>query len=154
MYVDNDPSVHKEFITNFISGSPPNHRDVYPNNEHLGIYKLTGDKRVTLVGKLLRRTSLDELPQFLNVLKGDMSLVGPRPCIPYEVSVYLPWHRRRFLEAKPGITGLWQVTGRSVVQFDEMVRLDLRYATSSSPWLDLKILARTPRAVISGTGAH
>ena len=102
----------------------------------------------------LRRTSLDELPQFLNVLKGDMSLVGPRPPIPYELAAYQTWHRRRLLEVKPGITGLWQVTGRSSVNFDEMVRLDLRYATSWSPWLDLKILMRTPLAVIRGSGAY
>ena len=104
-------------------------------------------------GKFLRRTSLDELPQLVNVLKGDMSLVGPRPAIPYEVAAYQTWHRRRVLEVKPGITGLWQVTGRSSVKFDEMVRLDLRYATSWSPWLDFKILMRTPGAVIGGAGA-
>ena len=98
----------------------------------------------------LRKTSLDELPQFINVLKGDMSLVGPRPPIPYELAAYQTWHRRRVLEVKPGITGLWQVTGRSRVKFDDMVRLDLRYATSWSPWLDLKILLRTPGAVIKG----
>ena len=89
----------------------------------------------------------------MNVLKGDMSLVGPRPAIPYELAAYQTWHRRRVLEVKPGITGLWQVTGRSRVKFDEMVRLDLRYATSWSPWLDIKILMRTPRAVIGGAGA-
>ena len=102
------------------------------------------------MGTFLRKTSLDELPQFLNVLKGDMSLVGPRPPIPYELAAYQTWHRRRVLEVKPGITGLWQVTGRSRVKFDDMVRLDLRYATSWSPWLDLKILLRTPGAVVKG----
>jgi lipopolysaccharide/colanic/teichoic acid biosynthesis glycosyltransferase len=86
-------------------------------------------------------------------LKGDMSLVGPRPAIPYELAAYQTWHRRRVLEVKPGITGLWQVSGRSSVKFDEMVRLDLRYATSWSPWLDFMILMRTPRAVIVGEGA-
>jgi len=118
------------------------------------IYKLTNDKRVTKVGMFLRRTSLDELPQFLNVLMGDMSLVGPRPPIPYELAAYQTWHRRRLLEVKPGITGLWQVAGRSRVDFDQMVRLDLRYATSWTPWLDLKILMRTPLAVIRGSGAY
>ena len=98
-------------------------------------------------------TSLDELPQFWNVLRGDMSLVGPRPPLPYEVEQYKRWHRRRVLEAKPGITGLWQVTGRSRTTFDEMVRLDLRYARTLSLWTDLKILLATPRAVISGKGA-
>ena len=114
-----------------------------------GVYKLASDKRITPIGRFLRKTSLDELPQFINVLRGEMSLVGPRPPIPYEVAAYQTWHRRRVLEVKPGITGLWQVTGRSRVRFDEMVRLDLRYATWS-PWLDLKILLRTPRAVIKG----
>jgi lipopolysaccharide/colanic/teichoic acid biosynthesis glycosyltransferase len=97
---------------------------------------------------------LDELPQFLNVLKGDMSLVGPRPAIPYEVAAYQTWHRRRVLEVKPGITGMWQVGGRSRVKFDEMVRLDLRYAKSWSLWLDIKILMLTPRAVLMGEGAY
>ena len=115
-----------------------------------GVYKLANDKRITPIGRFLRKTSLDELPQFLNVLKGDMSLVGPRPPIPYELAAYQTWHRRRVLEVKPGITGLWQVTGRSRVKFDDMVRLDLRYAMSWSPWLDVKILMRTPGAVIKG----
>ena len=92
------------------------------------MFKLVGDTRITRVGAFLRKTSLDELPQFINVLRGEMSLVGPRPPIPYEVENYQVWHRRRLLEAKPGITGLWQVSGRSRVTFDEMVRLDLRYA--------------------------
>ncbi len=105
------------------------------------------------MGNFLRRTSLDELPQFLNVLRGDMSLVGPRPPVPYEVEAYATWHRRRLLEAKPGITGLWQVQGRSRVGFDDMVRLDLHYARNCSPLLDLKILLQTPKAVIAGNGA-
>ena len=115
---------------------------------------MTNDPRITRVGRFLRRTSLDELPQFLNVLQGEMSLVGPRPAIPYELAAYQTWHRRRVLEAKPGITGLWQVQGRSRVGFDEMVRLDLRYVRSWSPWLDLKILLQTPKAVMDGTGAY
>ena len=151
MHVGNDPSVHKEYVTKLIAGQAG--REASSGNEKC-VYKLTNDKRVTRVGKLLRKTSLDELPQFLNVLKGDMSLVGPRPAIPYEVSAYQTWHRRRVLEVKPGITGLWQVNGRSSVKFDEMVRLDLRYARSWSPWLDVKILIRTPRAVITGAGAY
>ena len=147
MYVGNDHSEHKEFVTKLICEDAGG-----ASNE--GVYKLTNDKRVTRIGKFLRRTSLDELPQLINVLKGDMSLVGPRPPIPYELAAYQTWHRRRVLEVKPGITGLWQVTGRSRVKFDEMVRLDLRYATSWSPWLDLKILVRTPLAVIKGSGAY
>jgi lipopolysaccharide/colanic/teichoic acid biosynthesis glycosyltransferase len=117
------------------------------------VFKLTNDPRITPIGGLLRRTSLDELPQFWNVLRGDMSLVGPRPPLDYEVQKYAPWHRRRVLEAKPGITGLWQVTGRSSTTFDEMVRLDLRYARKASIWTDIKILLATPRAVIMGRGA-
>ena len=150
MHINNDNSVHKEYVTQLISGCAE-HKPSSGNSK--GIYKLTNDKRVTSVGKFLRRTSLDELPQLVNVLMGDMSLVGPRPAIPYELAAYQTWHRRRVLEVKPGITGLWQVSGRSSVKFDEMVRLDLRYATSWSPWLDFKILMRTPRAVIGGAGA-
>ena len=124
-------------------------------NEMTGpVFKITDDPRVTSTGKWMRRYSLDELPQFINVLKGEMSLVGPRPPIPYEVENYDFWHRRRLLEAKPGITGLWQVSGRSRVTFDEMVRLDLRYARSCSVWTDIKILLRTPLAVVLGEGAH
>jgi lipopolysaccharide/colanic/teichoic acid biosynthesis glycosyltransferase len=147
MRADNDPSVHREYVTKLIAGEAeriPSHAD------DKGVYKLAHDKRITPIGRFLRKTSLDELPQFLNVLKGDMSLVGPRPPIPYELAAYQTWHRRRVLEVKPGITGLWQVTGRSRVKFDDMVRLDLRYAMSWSPWLDLKILMRTPGAVIKG----
>jgi lipopolysaccharide/colanic/teichoic acid biosynthesis glycosyltransferase len=151
MYADNDHTIHKRYVTEFIArdaqGKPP-------KREHPGQYKLTDDKRITRVGRILRRTSMDELPQFFNVLQGDMSLVGPRPAIPYELAAYQTWHRRRILEAKPGITGLWQVTGRSHVRFDEMVRMDLRYAKAWSPWLDFKILLRTPLAVIRGTGAY
>ena len=103
---------------------------------------------------MLRKTSLDELPQLWNVLRGEMSLVGPRPPIPYEVEQYQSWHCRRLLEAKPGITGLWQVTGRSRTTFDEMVRLDIRYARTCSLTTDLKILLATPRAVLEGKGAY
>jgi lipopolysaccharide/colanic/teichoic acid biosynthesis glycosyltransferase len=109
---------------------------------------------VTPLGRFLRRTSLDELPQLVNVLIGDMSLVGPRPPLPYEFEQYDIWHRRRMFEVKPGITGLWQVMGRSRTTFDEMVRLDLKYAKTWSIRMDLKILLQTPLAVISGEGAH
>jgi len=149
MYVDNDASQHKEYVRQLIAGQAAKQT----NDAGEGIFKLTNDPRITAVGNFLRRSSLDELPQFINVLRGDMSLVGPRPPVPYEVEAYATWHRRRLLEAKPGITGLWQVQGRSRVGFDDMVRLDLRYARHSSPWLDLKILVQTPRAVIAGNGA-
>jgi len=151
MYVDNDSRVHQEFVTRLIAnGDAKEQQGATPT----GVFKITNDKRITRVGRILRRTSLDELPQFLNVLCGEMSLVGPRPPIPYELAAYQTWHRRRLLGVKPGITGLWQVLSRSSVQFDEMVRLDLRYASTWTPWLDIKILIRTPLAVIKGTGAY
>ncbi len=150
MYVNNDASEHKEYVRKLIAGQAAKQPTAGPGE---GIFKLTNDPRITPVGNFLRRTSLDELPQFLNVLRGEMSLVGPRPPVPYEVEAYATWHRRRLLEAKPGITGLWQVQGRSRVGFDDMVRLDLRYARNSSPLLDLKILLQTPKAVIAGNGA-
>ena len=151
MKVNNDATVHKEFIKKLIAGSAQSQPT---NSNGNGVYKLTKDTRITRIGGFLRRTSLDELPQFINVLKGEMSLVGPRPAIAYEVEAYDIWHRRRVLEAKPGITGLWQVNGRSKVKFDDMVRLDLRYAKTWSPWMDLKILLRTPVAVVFGDGAY
>ena len=151
MYVNNDASVHEKYVRDLIAGRAECKTS---NGKGEGVYKLTSDARVTSVGNVLRRTSLDELPQFLNVFRGEMSLVGPRPPIDYEVEAYDLWHRRRLLEAKPGITGLWQVNGRSRVKFDDMVRLDLKYSRTWSPWLDLKILLRTPRAVVSGEGAY
>ena len=150
MFANNDSNVHKEFVTRLIASKPG---EAQKSESDGSVYKLTNDKRITRVGAVLRRTSLDELPQFLNVLKGEMSLVGPRPPIPYELAAYQTWHRQRLLAVKPGITGLWQVTGRSSVRFDEMVRLDLRYASTWTPLLDLKILLRTPAAVIKGSGA-
>jgi lipopolysaccharide/colanic/teichoic acid biosynthesis glycosyltransferase len=126
MHVNNNADVHKEFIHNLIAKKS----SAQTGNDSAGqkIYKITNDTRVTPLGKILRKTSLDELPQFFNVLKGDMSLAGPRPPIPYEVEKYHIWHRRRVMEVKPGITGLWQVEGRSSTTFDEMVRLDIQYA--------------------------
>lgn len=150
MYVNNDHHIHREYVKTLIAGAAPKQREAGENK----VFKLTNDPRITRVGRFLRKTSLDEIPQFWNVLIGDMSLVGPRPPIPYEVESYDIWHRRRLLETKPGITGLWQVNGRSRTTFDEMVRLDLRYASSWSVWMDLKILLRTPRAVVAGDGAY
>jgi len=150
MRANNDSTIHEEYVKQFISGKVNGPGSAETG---LGVYKLTEDPRVTQVGKLLRKTSLDELPQFWNVLRGDMSLVGPRPPIPYEYSIYDIWHRRRLLEVRPGITGLWQVNGRSRMRFDEMVRLDLQYARAWSLALDLKILLQTPRAVFSAEGA-
>ncbi|MBE9573285.1 MAG: sugar transferase, partial [Proteobacteria bacterium] len=118
------------------------------------LYKMQDDIRITPFGRFLRRSSLDELPQLLNVLKGDMSLVGPRPPIAYEVEKYESWHLRRAVEVKPGITGLWQVKGRSTTTFNEMVRLDIAYVNNWSLWLDFKIIVRTIWAVISAKGAY
>jgi exopolysaccharide biosynthesis polyprenyl glycosylphosphotransferase len=150
MKVDADSAIHKEFVSQMIQGGTPS-GDAAGGDAP---FKIVNDPRVTPVGHLLRRTSLDELPQFWNVMCGDMSLVGPRPPLAYEVEQYKPWHYRRVLEAKPGITGLWQVSGRSQTTFDDMVRLDLRYAKKCSTWTDVKILMATPRAVISGKGAR
>ena len=150
MYINNDDGNHREYVTQLIAGRAEKQTCKGDDDTREGVYKLTRDSRITAVGAFLRRSSLDELPQFLNVLKGEMSLVGPRPSLPYEVAAYDLWHRRRLLEAKPGITGLWQVNGRNRIKFDEMVRLDLAYARTWSPWLDIKILLRTPRAVLEG----
>ena len=148
MQVNADHRIHQEYVEKFIQSNQP----AISGKE--AVFKLVNDPRVTSVGDFLRRSSLDELPQFWNVLRGEMSLVGPRPPLPYEVARYKQWHRRRVLEAKPGITGLWQVTGRSRTTFDEMVRLDLRYARNHSVWTDLNILLATPKAVLSGKGAR
>lgn len=146
MYADNDPGVHREYVAKLIEGA----NQVQQAN---GLYKLVHDPRVTPLGRFLRKSSLDELPQFVNVLAGDMSLVGPRPPLPYEFERYRTWHRRRVLDTKPGLTGLWQVKGRSRTTFDEMVRMDLHYARTRSLWLDLKIILQTPAAIFSGNGA-
>ena len=151
MYVNNDPKIHQEYVQRFINGRADS---AHKESGKPAVYKIKNDSRVTAVGRLLRKTSLDELPQFWNVLMGDMSLVGPRPSLPYEFEIYDIWHRRRVLEVKPGVTGLWQVSGRSRTCFDDMVRLDLRYSQSWSIWLDLKILLQTPGAVLSGDGAY
>ena len=142
-----DDAVHRDFVARLISepGAQP---------ETGTAFKLVGDPRVTPLGRFLRRTSLDELPQFFNVLRGDMSLVGPRPPIPYEARHYRAWHLRRLLQVKPGITGPWQVAGRSQVPFDEMVRMDLRYIAGCSLGLDLRLLLRTVGVVFSGHGAR
>jgi lipopolysaccharide/colanic/teichoic acid biosynthesis glycosyltransferase len=147
MYVQgNTPSIHKEYVTKLISGA-------YGAVGEGGVYKVTNDPRITPFGRFLRRTSLDELPQLWNVLRGDMSLVGPRPPLPYELSMYQPWHRQR-LSSKPGITGLWQVAGRSSTTFDNMVKLDIEYIEHPSILEDLRILFATPSAVIRSDKAY
>src|SRR5204862_8066961 len=118
------------------------------NGNGTGVYKLTDDTRITLIGAFLRNSSLDELPQLFNVLMGEMSLVGPRPALPYEVGAYDLWHRRRLLEVKPGITGLWQVNGRNRVTFDEMVRLDLGCARAWWHGWGMEILLCATRDIL------
>ncbi len=127
MHASVDPALHEQYMAWFIASS-----DKSKKGSQEGFFKMAHDPRITRIGRILRKTSLDELPQFINVLRGYMSLVGPRPPLQYEVQQYKPWHRRRVIDAKPGITGLWQVTGRSRTTFDEMVRLDLRYARTLS----------------------
>ena len=150
MYWNTDDQIHRKYVSELIEG---NLEEINQGEKDRPLYKIKSDPRVTTVGKFIRKMSIDELPQLYNVLKGEMSLVGPRPPLPYEVEKYKPWHLRRILEVKPGITGLWQVEGRSKTSFDEMVRLDLRYALNWSLWLDVKILIRTVRAVLKPTGA-
>jgi exopolysaccharide biosynthesis polyprenyl glycosylphosphotransferase len=147
---DNNPEIHKQYTEHFIKNGMP----MGKGEGQKSIYKIENDPRVTHVGRFLRKTSLDELPQFVNVLKGEMSLVGPRPPIPYEYMHYDIWHKRRAWEVKPGITGLWQIKGRSKATFDQMARLDLKYLKERSLWLDLKILIQTPWVVFTGKGAY
>lgn len=150
MRVGASEDVHRSYVEDLIKGrlaSAPTQAD-----DRLA-YKMNGDPRITRVGRWIRKTSIDELPQLWNVLRGDMSLVGPRPPIPYEAENYQSWHLRRVLEVKPGITGLWQVEGRSRVSFDDMVRMDIQYAQNCSLWLDLRILARTAWVVLRCEGA-
>ncbi len=145
MRADSDDAAHREFQRKYIAGRP----ETNLGDPSRPVYKLHDDPRVTRTGRWLRRTSLDELPQLLNVLRGDMSVVGPRPPIPYEVEAYALWHRKR-LDMKPGMTGLWQVSGRNRLSFDEMVRLDLFYIENWSLWLDLKIMLRTLPVLLRG----
>ncbi len=151
MFTNCDAKIHQAYVQQFIAGIVA---DQQGKPAEQPVYKITNDPRITPVGRFLRKTSLDELPQLWNVLRGEMSLVGPRPPVPYEFEIYEHWHRRRVFELKPGVTGLWQVNGRSRTKFDDMVRLDLRYSQTWSLWLDIKILLATPRAAFWGTGAY
>ena len=145
MLQDNDPGIHVEHVSRLIK------ENLDPTEHGTKTLKLKSDPRVTRLGKILRKTSLDELPQLFNVLGGEMSLVGPRPSLAYEVSLFKDWHKHRF-ETLPGITGLWQVKGRNRVSFDEMVRMDVEYIQKQSVWLDIKILVQTPFAMLFGRG--
>lgn len=153
MRVDADQSLHRQFVEAYIAGDDARMATVQPDKDGKTKYKLNGDPRITRVGHFLRKTSLDELPQLWNVIVGDMSLVGPRPAIPYEVDNYSIWHLRR-LEAYQGMTGLWQVKGRGELKFNDMVELDVEYVEKQSFWMDLKILFGTVPAVILNRGAQ
>jgi len=150
MVHNSDDAIHRQFAAMFINGDQKGCRR---KNGNKNIFKLHQDPRVTRIGCWLRRTSLDELPQIINVLRGEMSLVGPRPPIAYELEHYQPWHMER-LKVTPGLTGLWQVSGRSTVPFEEMVQLDIQYINNWSLWLDLQILMKTFPVVIQGTGGY
>jgi lipopolysaccharide/colanic/teichoic acid biosynthesis glycosyltransferase len=151
MVTNGDDSIHRAFVANLIKGEDEANAKA---EEGAPVYKIKADPRVTRIGRFIRKTSIDELPQFFNVLKGEMSLVGPRPPIPYEAANYQPWHLRRILAANPGLTGLWQVEGRSRVSFNDMVRMDLRYIRESSLSLDIKILLKTVLVVLRCDGAN
>jgi len=140
---NSDSAVHREYIEALIRGQAAAVQ---------GVFKLRDDARITGIGRVLRRFSLDELPQLLNVLQGTMSLVGPRPALPYEVDLYGEREARR-LTVAPGVTGLWQVSGRAALTFSEMVAADLAYIENWSMWLDLKIMAVTPIVMLTGRGA-
>jgi lipopolysaccharide/colanic/teichoic acid biosynthesis glycosyltransferase len=146
MYVNNDDAAHRAAIEQFMNGQRINTSAQSANH-----YKIVADRRITRVGKFLRKTSLDELPQFLNVLRGEMSLVGPRPPLPYEVELY-DSHDRLRLAGKPGLTGIWQVYGRSRVPFKEMIEMDLAYLRGQSLLLDLKLILLTVPVMAFGRG--
>jgi lipopolysaccharide/colanic/teichoic acid biosynthesis glycosyltransferase len=151
MQVNADPSIHKAYVQALIENDKVKMSAL--QGQSTQVRKLVRDSRVTRIGKLLRKLSLDELPQFWNVLRGDMSLVGPRPAIAYEVETYKPLYRRR-LEAQPGITGLQQVTARCSIDFDQQVLLDIEYIEHQSTWLDIVIILKTPFVILSTKGAE
>jgi lipopolysaccharide/colanic/teichoic acid biosynthesis glycosyltransferase len=150
MHMNADPAVHQAYVKALIDNDQEAMAKL--QGKKTNIRKLVQDARITRPGRLLRKLSLDELPQLWNVLRGDMSLVGPRPAIPYEVEMYKTWHLRR-LEAQPGITGLQQVKARSTADFDQQVKLDIQYIENRSIWLDIKIMLMTPFVIISTKGA-
>ena len=170
MKVNVDSSIHREYIKALIENNLEqmhaiqnaatrprkdgnNEKIIAAQNAATRPRKIINDARIITPGRLLRKFSLDELPQLWNVLRGEMSMVGPRPAIPYEVEMYKPWHKQR-LQAQPGITGLQQVTARCITDFDEQVKLDIEYVEHQSLWLDLKIAIKTPLAIIIARGAH
>jgi len=150
MRTDTNDQIHRDYVLKLIDG---NHSAINNGNMQKPLYKMKCDPRITSVGRFIRKTSIDELPQLYNVLKGDMSLVGPRPPLAYEAEKYKAWHLKRILEMLPGITGLWQVDGRGRTEFDEAIRLDVRYLKTWSLWLDIKILVKTVKVVLGCHGA-
>jgi exopolysaccharide biosynthesis polyprenyl glycosylphosphotransferase len=150
MYANNDDQIHREYVLKLIDGE---NSSINQGDAEKPMFKIKSDPRVTPIGKFIRKTSIDELPQLYNVLKGDMSLVGPRPPLPYEVQRYKSWHLKKILDMKPGITGLWQVEGRGRTAFDEAIRLDVQYFKAWSIWLDIKILFKTVKEVLQCRGA-
>jgi lipopolysaccharide/colanic/teichoic acid biosynthesis glycosyltransferase len=150
MKIDSDDSMHKEFCKKFIQDKKP---ELNIETKSDKVYKIVDDPRITGVGKFLRKSGLDELPQFINILKGEMTLVGPRPPLKYEYKYYDNWHKLR-LKVKPGLTGLWQVSGRSSVSFQEMVLLDLYYIENWSLMMDLKIVLKTIPVMFTGLGGY
>lgn len=151
MRINADPAIHQAYIDALIRNDLSKMAEL--QGEQTNIRKLVRDPRITRPGKILRKFSLDELPQFYNVLIGDMSLVGPRPAVDYEIEHYKPWYLKR-LQAQPGLTGLQQVTARNTVDFDAQMKLDIEYIENQSLWSDIKIMFKTPFAVLSTKGAH
>lgn len=147
MSANNNVSIHQQFMKDFIK----NQGSVGGETK---IFKMVKDPRVTPIGQILRKSSLDEIPQFFNILFGEMSLVGPRPAIHYETEEYQAWHKRRFLGVKPGLTGFWQVYGRSTTNFDTMIRMDIHYARNWTPMMDLVLLCKTPFTLFTAKGAY
>ena len=147
MYEDIDRKAHDRFLTAYVNG------DIHAGSNGRSVFKPIGDKQITRVGRFLRKTSLDEAPQIINIIKGDMSFIGPRPNIPTEVEAYQDWHRKR-LEVLPGITGLAQIRGRSSIPFDQIVRYDVEYVENESLKMDLHILWHTVPTVLLGSGAE
>jgi len=145
MHVDNGDEEHKKFVKKFIKAGR--------QGMNKAVFKITDDSRIFDLGKFIRKLSIDEFPQLFNVLKGDMALVGPRPCLPYEWEEYDNWHKNR-IKILPGCTGLWQALGRSSVTFEEMVILDLYYISNMTLWLDFMIILKTVPAMLSGEGAY
>jgi lipopolysaccharide/colanic/teichoic acid biosynthesis glycosyltransferase len=151
MNTSGSDQIHRDYIEKYINGEA---EEANQGSDEKPVYKITSDPRITPAGRILRRTSLDELPQFINVLLGQMSLVGPRPPIPYEVEMYKEWHLRRILEIKPGITGMWQVGGRNETTFDQMVRMDIQYVNTKSMMLDIRIILKTFQSVFFTHGGY